>query len=205
MSKKAIGIDLGSTFSSVAIIEGGQPTVIVNEDGKVGTPSIVNLHNENERKVGELARRQRIMQPKETVDIIKRFMGATYSESAEALKHVQYDVTNVGGMPRVTINGKQYSPEEISSMILGKMKKIAEDYCGEEITDAIITVPAYFSNAAREATIAAGKIAGLNVLRVIAEPTAALLASKIDMKKGGLYMVTDFGGKSICNASALSA
>ena len=202
MSKKVIGIDLGSTMSSVAIIEGGVPTVIANEDGQDGTPSIINLFNPKERKVGELARRQRIMQPKETVNIIKRFMGATYEESSEALKHIQYDVVNSNGMPRVSIQGKLYSPEELSAMILSKMKKIAEDYVGETITDAVITVPAYFSDAARTATKSAGEIAGLNVLRVIAEPTAALLASKIDMKKGGKFMVTDFGGATTDNSVA---
>ena len=200
--KKVIGIDLGSTMSSVAIIEGGVPTVIVNEDGQKSTPSIINLHDPNDRKVGELARRQRIMQPKETVNIIKRFMGATYEEASEALKHIQYDVVNSDGMPRVSINGKLYSPEELSAMILSKMKKIAEDYCGETITDAVITVPAYFSDAARAATKTAGEIAGLNVKRIIAEPTAALLASKIDMQKGGKYMVTDFGGATLDNSVA---
>jgi molecular chaperone DnaK len=201
MSKRAIGIDLGSTLSEVAVIEGGKPVVIVNEEGSNTTPSVVGLKN-GERKIGNSAKRQMIVNPKETVNLIKRFMGATYAESDEAIKHVQYNVVNRNGQPRVSIEGKEYSPEEISSMIIGKLKKIAEDYIGEEVTDAIITVPAFFSDNARSATKKAGELAGLNVLRVIAEPTAALLSSNIDMNVGGKYMVTDFGGSTLDNSIA---
>lgn len=198
---KAIGIDLGSTLSEVAIIENGTPTVIVNEEGNACTPSVVGMYGE-EIKVGSAAKRQQIVHPKETINLIKRFMGATYAESTEAIKHVQYDVVNDNGAPKVSVNNKKYNPQEISAMILSKMKKIAEDYCGEEIKDAVITVPAYFSDSARNATKESGEIAGLNVLRVIAEPTAAILSSKIDMQKGGKYMVTDYGGSTLDNSIA---
>lgn len=194
MSKKSIGIDLGSTLSEIAIIENGKPTTIVNEEGSYTTPSVIALKN-GERKVGGAAKRQMVVNPKETVNLIKRFMGATFEESKEAIKHVNYEVIDSNGQPRINIEDKLYSPEELSAMILTKMKKIAEDYCGEEITDAVITVPAFFSDKARSATKLAGELAGLNVLRVIAEPTAALLSSNIDMNKGGKYMVVDFGGK----------
>lgn len=200
-NNKAIGIDLGSTLSEVAVIEAGKPVVIVNEEGSSTTPSVVALKN-GERKVGNSAKRQMIVNPKETVNLIKRFMGATYAESDEAIKHVQYDVVNRNGQPRVSVEGKEYSPEEISSMIISKLKKTAEDYIGEEITDAVITVPAFFSDNARSATKKAGELAGLNVLRVIAEPTAALLSSNIDMNKEGKYMVVDFGGSTEDNSIA---
>ena len=198
---KVIGIDLGSTQSEVSIIETGKPKVVANEDGSYMTPSVVSIIN-GERKVGSAAKRQQIVHPKETVYLIKRFMGATYDESAEALKHVQYDVVNENNYPKVKLDGRLFSPEEISSHILGKMKKIAEDYVGEEIKDAVITVPAYFSDKARTATKVAGELAGLNVLRIIAEPTAAILSSNIDMKKGGKYMVVDFGGATLDNSVA---
>lgn len=201
MSKKSIGIDLGSTLSEIAIIENGKPTTIVNEEGSYTTPSVIALKN-GERKVGGAAKRQMVVNPKETVNLIKRFMGATFEESKEAIKHVNYEVINSNGQPRVNIEDKLYSPEELSAMILTKMKKIAEDYCGEEITDAVITVPAFFSDKARSATKLAGELAGLNVLRVIAEPTAALLSSNIDMNKGGKYMVVDFGGSTEDNSIA---
>lgn len=200
-NSKAIGIDLGSTLSEVAVIEAGKPVVIVNEEGSSTTPSVVALKN-GERKVGNSAKRQMIVNPKETVNLIKRFMGATYAESDEAIKHVQYDVVNRNGQPRVSVEGKEYSPEEISSMIISKLKKTAEDYIGEEVTDAVITVPAFFSDNARSATKKAGELAGLNVLRVIAEPTAALLSSNIDMTKEGKYMVVDFGGSTEDNSIA---
>lgn len=201
MSKKSIGIDLGSTLSEIAIIENGKPTTIVNEEGSYTTPSVIALKN-GERKVGGAAKRQMVVNPKETVNLIKRFMGATFEESKEAIKHVNYEVIDSNGQPRVNIEDKLYSPEELSAMILTKMKKIAEDYCGEEITDAVITVPAFFSDKARSATKLAGELAGLNVLRVIAEPTAALLSSNIDMNKGGKYMVVDFGGSTEDNSIA---
>lgn len=198
---KVIGVDLGSTLSEVAVIENGKATVVPNEDGSYTTPSVVGINNE-ERKVGASAKRQQIVNPKNTVYLIKRFMGSTYSESSDAIKHVQYDVVNEGGKPRVKIGDRLFSPEEISSYILGKMKKIAEDYVGEEVKDAVITVPAFFNDAARQATKTAGELAGLNVLRVIAEPTAAILSSNIDMKKGGKYMVVDFGGSTLDNSVA---
>lgn len=201
---KVIGIDLGSTNSAVAIVEGSKPIAITNSEGDRTTPSIIGLKN-GERKVGAAAKRQMVVNPKETVTIIKRFMGATYAESAEAIKHVQYDVVNKNGSPRVKIEDREYSAEELSSMIVEKMKKTAEDYIGEEIKDAVITVPAYFSDAARAATKTAGELAGLNVLRVIAEPTAALLAANIDMKHDAKYLVVDFGGKNSVTASALAA
>lgn len=198
---KVIGIDLGSTLSEVAVIEGGKPTVVVNEDGSYTTPSVVSIID-GERKVGAAAKRQQIVNPKSTIYLIKRFMGATYNESSDAIKHVQYDVVNENDKPRVKIGDKMFSPEEISSHILGKMKKIAEDYLGEEVKDAVITVPAFFNDSARQATKTAGELAGLNVLRIIAEPTAAILSSNIDMQKGGKYMVVDFGGSTEDNSIA---
>lgn len=196
MSKKAIGLDLGSTESEICVIENGKPNVIVNEEGSKMTPSVVYVKG-TERKIGGSAKRQMLTSPKNTVNIIKRFMGATYDESQEAMKHVRYDVVNKNNKPYVKIDDKEYSAEEISSMIITKMKKTAEDYLGEEVTDAVITVPAFFSDSAKAATKMAGELAGLNVLRVIAEPTAAILSSNIDMKKDGKYMVTDFGGSTL--------
>ena len=201
---KVIGIDLGSTFSCLAVVENGKPTVIVNEEGGRTTPSVIAL-KDGDRKVGTAAKRQQVVNPKETVILIKRFMGATYDESSEAIKHVQYDVINEGGYPKINIDNRKYSPEELSSYIVNKMKKTAEDYLGEEVKDAVITVPAYFNDSARQATKTAGELCGLNVLRVIAEPTAALLASNIDMKKGGKFMVVDFGGKQLCLHTSIAA
>ena len=190
---KIIGIDLGSTNSCVAIMENGKATVVVNEEGSRTTPSVIAL-KDGDRKVGTSAKRQQIVNPKETVILIKRFMGATYDESKEAINHVQYEVVNKGSFPMVKIEGREYSPEELSSMIVNKMKKVAEDYLGTEVKEAVITVPAYFNDSARQATKTAGELAGLDVKRVIAEPTAAILASNIDMKKGGKFAVADFGG-----------
>lgn len=197
---KVIGIDLGSTLSEVAIIEGGKATVIPNEDGSYTTPSVVSFVD-GERKVGNVAKRQMIVHPKETINLIKRFMGSTYEESKPNFSHVQYDIVEEGGKPRVKIGERLFSPEEISSYILAKMKKVAEDYCGEEIKDAVITVPAYFSDSARQATKTAGELAGLNVLRIIAEPTAAILSSSIS-NANGKYMVVDFGGSTEDNSIA---
>lgn len=193
---KVIGIDLGSTLSEVAIVEGGKPVIIVNEEGGRTTPSVVSI-KDGERKIGASAKRQAITSPKETIVLIKRFMGGTYDEVKESISHVQYDVKNVNGYPKVLIEGKEYSPEEISAMILGKLKANAEAYLGEPVKDAVITVPAFFGNEAREATKKAGEIAGLNVLRIIAEPTAAILASGIDLSKDGKYMVVDYGGSTL--------
>ena len=190
---KIIGIDLGSTNSCVAIMENGKATVVVNEEGSRTTPSVIAL-KDGDRKVGTSAKRPQIVNPKETVILIKRFMGATYDESKEAINHVQYEVVNKGSFPMVKIEGREYSPEELSSMIVNKMKKVAEDYLGTEVKEAVITVPAYFNDSARQATKTAGELAGLEVKRVIAEPTAAILASNIDMKKGGKFAVADFGG-----------
>lgn len=192
---KIIGIDLGSTNSAVAVLENGVPTVIINDEGGRTTPSVIAIKGD-ERKVGASANRASALNPKTTVKIIKRFMGGTYDEVKEHITHVQYDVENVNNMPRVKIDDKLYSPEELSAMILQKMKKIAEDYLGETVTDAVITVPAYFSDSARAATKVAGEIAGLNVRRIVAEPTAAILASDIDRKSGGKYMVVDDGGST---------
>lgn len=191
---KVIGCDLGSTLSEVAVIENGKSTVIVNEEGSYTTPSVISF-KDSTPKVGNVAKRQMVVSPKETVNLIKRFMGGTYDEVQDAIKHVQYDVIDDNGLPRILINGRKYSPEELSAMILTKLKKTAEDYIGEQVTDAVITVPAFFSDAAKSATKQAGELAGLNVLRIISEPTAALLASNIDKKKGGKYLVVDFGGE----------
>lgn len=194
---RIIGIDLGSTLSEVAVMEGGQPTIIINDEGSRTTPSVISFSEDGERKVGAAAKRQALTNPKGTVVLIKRFMGSTYDEAKDNLDHVQYDIENVNGYPRVKINNREYSPEELSSIILQKMKKVAEDYLREEVTDAVITVPAYFNDAQREATKKAGEIAGLNVRRIVAEPTAALLASKVDMEKGGKFMVVDYGGSTL--------
>lgn len=194
---KIIGIDLGSTLSEVAIMEGGQPTILVNDEGSRTTPSVISFSKDGERKVGAAAKRQAITNPKGTVNLIKRFMGGTYDEVKDNITHIQYDVVNKDGYPRVSIGDREYSPEEISAMILTKMKQTAEAYLGEEVTDAVITVPAYFNDAQRDATKKAGEIAGLNVRRILAEPTAAILASNIDMEKGGKYMVVDYGGSTL--------
>ena len=194
---KIIGIDLGSTLSEVAIMEGGQPTILVNDEGSRTTPSVISFSDKDERKVGAAAKRQAITNPKGTVNLIKRFMGGTYDEVKDNVTHVQYDVVNKEGYPRVIVGDREYSPEELSAMILTKMKQTAEAYLGEEVTEAVITVPAYFNDAQRDATKKAGEIAGLNVRRIIAEPTAAILASNIDMGKGGKYMVVDYGGSTL--------
>ena len=192
---KIIAIDLGSTLSEVSVMEAGTPTIIVNDEGSRTTPSVVSFAD-GERKVGSAAKRQMVMKPKETVNLIKRFMGCTFDEVQEDIKHVHYDVVNENGYPRIVIGDKKYSPEEISAMIVGKMKDTAEAYLGEPVTDAIITVPAYFNDAQRQATKRAGEIAGLNVQRIIAEPTAALLAAKLN-NKDGKYMVVDYGGATL--------
>lgn len=194
---KIIGIDLGSTASEVAIMENNSPIVLVNDEGSRMTPSVISFSKDGERKVGAAAKRQAITNPKGTVNLIKRFMGGTYDEVKDNITHIQYDVVNKDGYPRVSIGDREYSPEELSAMILTKMKQTAEAYLGEEVTDAVITVPAYFNDAQRDATKKAGEIAGFNVRRIIAEPTAAILASNIDMKKGGKYMVVDYGGATL--------
>lgn len=205
MAKKAIGIDLGTGFSAVAIVEAGKPVVITNSEGSRTTPSVVSL-KDGERKVGETARRQRVVNPKETITTIKRFMGVEYDKCGDIIKNVPYDVVNSNGKPRVKVEGREYSPEEISSFIINKMKRTAEDYLGEKVEDAVITVPAWFDNAARESTKLAGEMCGLNVLRVINEPTAAILASEIDVKNGEKkVLVADIGSGttdfSVCELS----
>lgn len=191
---KVIGIDLGTSTSSVSVFEGGQPTVIVNSEGNRTTPSVVGFSN-GERKVGDAARRQAITNPKNTVYAIKRFMGIPFDKAASEAERVTYDVVNDGGYPKVSIDGRKYTPQEISATILQKMKKTAEDYIGSEVKDAVITVPAYFDDSQRKATIEAGEIAGLNVLRIINEPTAAALAYGVDKANKDMNIVVyDIGG-----------
>ena len=195
MSKKILGIDLGTGFSCVSVIENGQPKVIFNSDGDATTPSVVSFAK-NEIKVGNAALRQSVMFPKETISFIKRFMGEKYDDMTEEIKRVPYNVIKgKNGMACVEVNGKIYTPQEISAMILQKMKKTAEDYCGEEITDAVITCPAYYGDDARQAVKDAGEIAGLNVRRVINEPTAAALSFgyKLDNEKDVRVLVADIG------------
>ena len=191
---KVIGIDLGTSTSCVSVFEGGQPTVIVNSEGNRTTPSVVGI-KDGERKVGDAARRQAITNPKNTVYAIKRFMGMPYANVTDEVKRVTYDVVNENGFPRVSIEGKNYTPQEISATILQKMKKTAEDYLGSEIKEAVITVPAYFNDDQRKATMEAGTIAGLDVKRIINEPTAAALAYGIDKSDKDMNIVVyDIGG-----------
>ena len=193
---KIIGIDLGTTNSCVAVMEGNEPVVIPNSEGKRTTPSIVAFVENGERKVGDPAKRQAITNSKKTVFSIKRFMGETYDKVTKEIKRVSYTVVKGdNNTPRVKIDDRLYSPQEISAMILQKMKKTAEDYLGQEVTDAVITVPAYFSDSQRQATKEAGEIAGLNVKRIINEPTAASLAYGLDKKSQDLKIaVFDLGG-----------
>jgi molecular chaperone DnaK len=173
---KIIGIDLGTTNSCVAVMEGGEPKVIPNEEGGRTTPSVVGFTKTGERLVGQVAKRQAITNPENTVYSIKRFMGRRYDEVTEEIKMVPYKVVQSGDNVAVLAQGKEYTPPQISAMILQKLKKAAEDYLGEKVSDAVITVPAYFNDAQRQATKDAGKIAGLEVKRIINEPTAAALA-----------------------------
>jgi molecular chaperone DnaK len=195
MPGKVIGIDLGTTNSVVAVMEGGEPAVIVNQEGARLTPSVVAFSKEGERLVGQVAKRQAVTNPENTVFSIKRFMGRKHDEVATEASRVPYKVVNAqNGDAWVNARGKQYSPPEISAMVLQKLKQAAEDYLGEKVVDAVITVPAYFNDAQRQATKDAGKIAGLNVLRIINEPTAAALAYGLDKKKDETIAVYDFGG-----------
>lgn len=193
---KIIGIDLGTTNSVVAVMEGSQPVVIVNQEGKRTTPSVVAFKLDGERLVGELAKRQAVMNPQNTIYSIKRFMGKTYDEAIDDVKRMPYKVERgSNNMVVVHIGDKVYTPQEISAMILTKLKKAAEDYLGQPITEAVITVPAYFNDAQRKATKEAGEIAGLNVRRIINEPTAAALAYGVDKRlKNGKIAVFDLGG-----------
>lgn len=193
---KIIGIDLGTTNSCVAVLEGNEPVVIANSEGKRTTPSIVAFVEGGERKVGDPAKRQAITNPEKTIFSIKRFMGETYDQVQKEINRVPYKVVRGdNNTPRVDIEGRLYTPQEISAMVLQKMKKTAEDYLGQEVTDAVITVPAYFSDAQRQATKEAGEIAGLNVRRIVNEPTAASLAYGLDKTSKDMKIaVFDLGG-----------
>jgi molecular chaperone DnaK len=192
---KIIGIDLGTTNSVVAVMEGGEPTVITNSEGGRTTPSVVAFTKDGSRLVGQVAKRQAVTNPENTVYSIKRFMGRRYNEVTEEIKQVPYKVQGAGtGDVRVAAGGKEWSPPEISAIILQKMKQSAEDYLGQKVDKAVITVPAYFNDSQRQATKDAGKIAGLEVMRIVNEPTAAALAYGLDKKKDETIAVFDFGG-----------
>src|SRR5213082_2021447 len=191
---KIIGIDLGTTNSCVAVMEGGEPKVIANEEGGRTTPSVVGFTKTDERLVGQVAKRQAITNPENTVYSIKRFMGRRYDEVTEEIKMVPYKVVQSGDHVAVLAQGKEHTPPQISAMIMQKLKKAAEDYLGEKVTEAVITVPAYFNDAQRQATKDAGQIAGLDVKRIINEPTAAALAYGLDKGKDETIAVYDFGG-----------
>src|SRR5215831_4837678 len=188
---KVIGIDLGTTNSVVAVMEGGEPKVIANEEGGRTTPSVVAFTKSGE---GLVAKRQAITNPENTIYSIKRFMGRRYDEVNDEMKMVPYKVARQGDHVAVEAQGKLYTPPEVSAMILQKLKKAAEDYLGTSVTEAVITVPAYFNDAQRQATKDAGKIAGLDVKRIVNEPTAAALAYGLDKKKDETIAVYDFGG-----------
>lgn len=191
---KIIGIDLGTTNSCVAVMEGKEPIVISNSEGKRTTPSIVGFVKDGERKIGDPAKRQAITNPDKTISSIKRFMGSSFDEIKNEISKVPYKIVKEKNTPKVEINGRLYSPQEISATILQKMKQTAEDYLGESVTDAVITVPAYFNDAQRQATKEAGEIAGLVVKRIINEPTAAALAYGLDKKGDSKIVVFDCGG-----------
>src|SRR5258705_5896426 len=195
MPSKVIGIDLGTTNSVVAVMEGGQPAVIVNQEGARTTPSVVAITKDGERLVGQVAKRQAVTNPENTVFSIKRFMGRKFTEVPSEAARVPYKIVGAdNGDVWVRARDKKYSPPEISGMELQKLKQAAEDYLGEKVTDAVITLPAYFNDAQRQATKDAGRIAGLNVMRIINEPTAAALAYGLDKKKDETIAVYDFGG-----------
>ena len=194
---KIIGIDLGTTNSCVAVMEGSEPVVIPNSEGRRTTPSIVAFVDNNERKVGDPAKRQAITNPKRTITSIKRFMGETYDKVGKDIERASYAVVRGdNNTPRIDIDGRLYSPQEISAIILQKMKKTAEDYLGTEVSEAVITVPAYFSDSQRQATKEAGEIAGLKVRRIINEPTAAALAYGLDKANKDMKIaVNDLGDR----------
>jgi molecular chaperone DnaK len=195
MAGKVIGIDLGTTNSVVAVLEGGEPAVVVNQEGSRLTPSVVAITKDGERLVGQVAKRQAVTNPENTIYSIKRFMGRKFDEVKSEASRVSYAVVNATNSDAwVEARGKKYSPPEISAMVLQKLKQAAEDYLGEKVTDAVVTVPAYFNDAQRQATKDAGAIAGLTVLRIINEPTAAALAYGLDKKKDETIAVYDFGG-----------
>src|SRR5688572_3439680 len=192
---KVIGIDLGTTNSVVAVMEGGEPAVVVNQEGARTTPSVVGFAKDGERLVGQVAKRQAVTNPENTIFSIKRFMGRKHAEVSQEATRVPYQVVKAdNGDVQIDVRGKTYSPPEISAMILQKLKTAAEDHLGEPVTDAVITVPAYFNDAQRQATKDAGRIAGLNVLRIVNEPTAAALAYGLDKTKDETIAVYDFGG-----------
>jgi len=192
---KIIGIDLGTTNSCVAVMEGNEPVVIPNSEGKRTTPSIVGFIDGGERKVGDPAKRQAITNPEKTIYSIKRLMGITFDEASNEMKRLSYKVVKDGSLPKVKIDDRLYTPQEISAMVLQKMKKTAEDYLGHEVTEAVVTVPAYFNDSQRQATKEAGEIAGLKVKRIINEPTAASLAYGLEKKGQDLKIVVfDLGG-----------
>ncbi|MDE5568974.1 MAG: Hsp70 family protein, partial [Muribaculaceae bacterium] len=193
---KIIGIDLGTTNSCVAVLEGNDPVVIPNSEGRNTTPSVVAFIDGGERKVGDPAKRQAITNPKRTIYSIKRFMGETYDQVKNEIERVPYKVVRgANDTPRIDIDGREYTPQEISAMILQKMKKTAEDYLGQSVTEAVITVPAYFNDSQRQATKEAGEIAGLTVKRIVNEPTAAALAYGLDKtNKDQKIAVFDLGG-----------
>jgi len=199
---KILGIDLGTTNSCVAIMENGEPVIITNSEGKRTTPSIIGFMDNGERKIGDPAKRQAVTNPDKTIYSIKRFMGSNYDETKSEVKRVPYKVVKgKNNTPRVEIDDKQFSPQEISAMVLQKMKQTAEDYLGQEVTEAVITVPAYFNDAQRQATKEAGEIAGLKVRRIINEPTAAALAYGLDKEnKDSKIVVFDCGGKVSASA-----
>ena len=192
---KIIGIDLGTTNSCVSVFEGNEPVVIANSEGKRTTPSVVAFVEGGERKVGDPAKRQAITNPTRTIYSIKRFMGESFAQVQKEVSRMPYSVVDEGGLPRVAVDGRNYTPQEISAMILQKMKKTAEDYLGQEVTEAVITVPAYFSDSQRQATKEAGQIAGLEVKRIVNEPTAAALAYGVDKAHKDMKIaVFDLGG-----------
>ncbi|MBU1740148.1 MAG: Hsp70 family protein, partial [Proteobacteria bacterium] len=191
---KTIGIDLGTTNSVVAVLDGGEPKVITNEEGGRTTPSVVAFTDKGERIVGAAAKRQAVTNPTNTIYSIKRFMGRRQEEVAEEISQVPYQVNATESGVSVAAQGKDHTPPQISAMILGKLKKAAEEYLGEKVTSAVITVPAYFNDAQRQATKDAGKIAGLTVERIINEPTAAALAYGLEKKTNETIAVFDFGG-----------
>src|SRR6184192_3573329 len=192
---KVLGIDLGTTNSCMAVMEGGEPVVLENSEGKRTTPSVVAFTKSGERLVGEAAKRQAVTNPRNTIYSIKRFMGRKYDEVQNEIKLVPYEVVRgPGGDARVRANDQEFSPPEISAMILQKMRQTAEDYLGEKVTEAVVTVPAYFNDSQRQATKDAGRIAGLDVKRIVNEPTAAALAYGLDKKKDEKVAVFDLGG-----------
>jgi molecular chaperone DnaK len=192
---KIIGIDLGTTNSCVAVMEGKEPVVITNSEGKRTTPSVIGFIKDGERKVGDPAKRQSVTNPEKTISSIKRFMGTTYDESKGEVNKMAYKIVKDKNSPRVDIDGRKYSPQELSAIVLQKMKQTAEDYLGQTVTDVVITVPAYFNDTQRQATKEAGEIAGLNVRRIINEPTAAALAYGLDKKSKDMKIVVfDCGG-----------